>query len=310
MLHLVRTIAPAVEPVSIAQAHQHLRLPPNYTTEDGLLSLYIKAARDYCERYCNRAFITQTYQLGLNAFPFYGIMNASGNMARYRYGNVYLNEAMQINLPRPPLQSVTSITYVDATNTPQTMDPSTYYVDNAVEPGILLPQNGVFWPYPSQFLSDTIKITYKAGYPEITVTETHNLPSTIPYTVALANQNLISITTVVYGESGAPLTAVASNPAQGQYSYSINALTFDPSTALAQAVNALLTFNPADAGQAVTVTYQTFQVPEGVTIAMLLLIATLYENRSDVSQGVSISKVPLGVNAWLQSEVFDPQSWE
>jgi hypothetical protein len=309
MLHLTRIVAPSVEPISLATAKQHLRLPPNYTTEDSLVSLYIKAARDYSERYTNRAFITQTYQLGLDAFPFYGILNTSANMARYRYGNLYLNAAMQINLPRPPLQSVQSITYYDASNTQQTMPPDQYYVDNAVEPGILLPANGVFWPYPSQFLSDTIKIIYQAGYPEITVTEVDNLPHSGPFTIAPQNQNIISITSVQYG-NGTALTQVSSNPAAGQFCYSTNVMTFHAATNQSSLVNGLLTFNAADAGAALTVQYQTFSVPEAVMIAMLLLITTLYENRSDVSQGVPLSKLPLGVNAWLDTELFDPQSWE
>jgi len=61
---LKQTVAPALEPVSLTEAKLHLRI--DTTAEDVLISSLIKAARQYCENYQRRAYITQTWELWLD----------------------------------------------------------------------------------------------------------------------------------------------------------------------------------------------------------------------------------------------------
>lgn len=77
---------PAVEPISVAEAQQHLRLDGQYDA-DYILSL-ITAARMELEQVCWSAFITQTWQYWWD---------------RYWW---------KMFIPRPPFQSVTWIKYV------------------------------------------------------------------------------------------------------------------------------------------------------------------------------------------------------
>lgn len=58
---------PAIEPVSLPDIKQHLRIDSDL--EDAVLSGFITAAREYCESYQNRVFITQTWDLFLDDFP-------------------------------------------------------------------------------------------------------------------------------------------------------------------------------------------------------------------------------------------------
>lgn len=89
---------PAVEPISLTEAKMHLRLAvtdvdaADYTAEDAAITRVITQAREYVEHQGLHSLITQTWDFYLDAFPDQNI----------------------IRLPLPPLQSVTSISYIDA----------------------------------------------------------------------------------------------------------------------------------------------------------------------------------------------------
>ena len=74
--------APTVEPISLAEAKQHLRFES--TVEDALISALIVAARKHCETATRRAFVTQTLRLTRDTFPTW-------------------KECYQFRLPQPPL---------------------------------------------------------------------------------------------------------------------------------------------------------------------------------------------------------------
>ena len=58
-------IAPAEEPVSLAEAKAHIRLSSDL--EDALVGAVVKAARLHAEKITERAFVTQTLRLTLSA---------------------------------------------------------------------------------------------------------------------------------------------------------------------------------------------------------------------------------------------------
>lgn len=133
------TSVPAKEPVTLAEAKLHLNVAAAFTADNDLITAIISAARIYCENELDRAFITQTYKLYLDRYP---------------------NE---IVLPRAPLQSVTSITYVDTDGATQTEATSVYQVDVTSEPGRIKPAWGKAWSaIRRQYKS--IAVTFEAGY--------------------------------------------------------------------------------------------------------------------------------------------------
>jgi uncharacterized phiE125 gp8 family phage protein len=138
-MNLVVVTSPAAEPISLANAKLQARV--DGTTEDALMTLYITAAREICEGISRRAFATQTLRLTLDAWP-----------------DKYI-----IKLPRPPLQSVTSVIYTDLDGVAHTLNANDYVVDTDSEPGRVAIKNTV-WPAGSLREIGGIKITYQAGY--------------------------------------------------------------------------------------------------------------------------------------------------
>ncbi|MEO1063742.1 MAG: hypothetical protein AAFZ07_20180 [Actinomycetota bacterium] len=140
LVGLVRTSDPAVEPLSTDEARAHLHVDHGH--ENTLLDAYVAAARQEAERVSWRALITQTWQLTLDRFP--------GSRAAIR-------------LPRPPLQSVTSVVYTDEGGSQQTLATSQYDVDTAGEPGRIVPAFDRCWP-STRRVANAVVITYVAGY--------------------------------------------------------------------------------------------------------------------------------------------------
>ena len=188
MLNLKLVTPPAVEPVSLEVAKQHLRL--DFPDDDTLIPIYITAARQWAEKYTRRAFFNQTWTLNLDHFPFFNC--ASTLPTRSRHDWIYWEgyfDGIMIRLPRPTCVSVTRITYVDLTGTTQTLDPSTYSVDITSEPARIIPAQGQFWPYTQAYLPGSVQITFVAGsYGD--GEEVNNCPQTVVAAVLLMLTNL------------------------------------------------------------------------------------------------------------------------
>lgn len=166
-LGLRQTIAPTAEPVSLAQAKAHLRV--DIPDDDDFITGLISAAREIAEIHTKRQIMPATWRLTLDYFP-----------SRYRnYGESQLREKAWENgryfqdrwicLPRPRLQSVASITYVDLNGQTQTLDPSLYQVDLENEPGRIGPIYNGFWPDTQQVMN-AVQVVYTAGYAATTAT--------------------------------------------------------------------------------------------------------------------------------------------
>jgi uncharacterized phiE125 gp8 family phage protein len=136
----VLTVAPATEPVTTAEAKNHMRV--DIDDDDTLIDGMIEAGRDYFEDTSRRALITQTWRQNLDAWP----------------------EGDEIELPRPPLQSVTSIIYKDEDGNETTLPSSAYIVDTDSEPGRIVLAHGESWPTGTLFPANPIQITFVAGY--------------------------------------------------------------------------------------------------------------------------------------------------
>jgi len=114
-------IPPAAEPLTLAEAKQHCRIDTD--TEDALLLAFISAARRAAEHRTGRAFITQTWERVLDAFP-----------------------PVELNLGIPPIQQVLAVRYVDAAGLTQTLPSSAYVLDDVRTTGWVLPAAGYAWP--------------------------------------------------------------------------------------------------------------------------------------------------------------------
>lgn len=139
MFNPVLIAAPAEEPITVAQLKKHSRVTSS--AEDDICATMIKAARMWCEAYAKRVFVTQTWDFFLdNCFP-----------------------SSEIPLPKPRLQSVTHIKYVDTAGVLQTLDSSKYQVSVAGIIGRIAPAFDEVWPTTRAVL-DAVQIRAVCGY--------------------------------------------------------------------------------------------------------------------------------------------------
>jgi len=148
--------APATEPVTLADVSAHVRW--DVSAESTAINLFIQALRERAEAETHRALITQTWELSMDKFPVPQIFGYTGldpiYPAKFRG---------EIILPKPNLLSIVSITYVDVNGALQTLDPATYTMDNAEEPGMVVPAYGCAWPGCRGDING-VKIRYTCGY--------------------------------------------------------------------------------------------------------------------------------------------------
>lgn len=112
------------------------------TAEDTLLEALITVAREYCENYQNRVYITQTWELILDMWPC---------------GDI-------IEIPKPPLQSVTSIKHKDTAGVESTWAATNYIVDPDSFVGRVALAYGCAWPTTTLYPIAGIRIRFVAGY--------------------------------------------------------------------------------------------------------------------------------------------------
>ena len=131
---LTRTVAPTGYPLSLADVRRHCSLLPDEQDWDELLLDLLKAAVDSVQRHCGVQLMQATYRLAIDDFP------SSGR---------------PLNLPMPPLVSVSSFTVDGVAYT-------AYSADAYSTPGRLI-QTDDSWPGVTATHNGVV-ITYVAGY--------------------------------------------------------------------------------------------------------------------------------------------------
>lgn len=133
--------APAIEPVSLADAKAWLR--EDASDEDALIQTLITAARTSLEAYTRRFFVSQSWRLVFDTWP----CTAPGSR--------------MLAIPFAPFQSVTAIRWFDASDAPHVIDPASYRAPAEAEGGRVF-----FRTAPSVALreADAIEIDFTVGY--------------------------------------------------------------------------------------------------------------------------------------------------
>jgi hypothetical protein len=96
---------PAAEVVSVEDAKLYTKI--DASADDALVSLFAASAREYCETWTRRAFTTQTLEASYRGWPWCGA---------------------PLILPRPPLQQVSKVEYIDTDGVRRELSSSAYVV--------------------------------------------------------------------------------------------------------------------------------------------------------------------------------------
>jgi uncharacterized phiE125 gp8 family phage protein len=135
---------PTTDPVTVAEMKPYARGAADSPDLDSTVGTLIKAAREAAQNFQNRAYFTQTWEMSFDSFP-----------------------AIPLKIPLPPLQSVTSVKYVDENGTEHIMDLADFIVDTDSEPGRIAFRRGKSWPSVSLQDINAVKIRFVAGYNDI-----------------------------------------------------------------------------------------------------------------------------------------------
>jgi uncharacterized phiE125 gp8 family phage protein len=141
---LKRTVEPSTLAVGLADAKPHCEVGDSDTSQDVKLTRMISAAIADVERHTRKALITQTWVMTLREFP--------------------VSDRGRIYLPRPPLQTVSSIVYVNDAGSSVTLSTSDYQVVTGSSPGYVEPAFNKSWPSVRSETAESITITYVAGF--------------------------------------------------------------------------------------------------------------------------------------------------
>jgi len=137
---LEQTVAPTTYPLSYDQVKEHLKLIDDSEQEyvEGLIGV----ATDMAEDYCNRAIMPQTWVLYRDIIP----------------------TSSTLVLPNAPLQSVTSIKYLDVDGNEQTYSSDDYTVNTKKEPGEIVLKTTASWPTLYSEPTNSFYVEFVCGY--------------------------------------------------------------------------------------------------------------------------------------------------
>lgn len=134
------TTDPAIEPVTVDEVKTFARIDGD--DEDSLIESFIESARRAAENYLGRALIEQTITAKMDFWP-----------------------SMKLELPRPPLISITAVETLDEDDTATTYSSDYYYaITTDTEAGYIVIKSGSSIPTNSDRSYGGIQVRYKAGY--------------------------------------------------------------------------------------------------------------------------------------------------
>lgn len=156
------TVSNDTFPITIQAMKDYLRVAGS--DDDELIAAYINTAVEAIKQYTRRAIKTETF-----VFKADGFADANGDDRLLQLGPgvhtgsrpYLLGGGETLDLPFPPLQSVTSVVTYDRGNNALTFSESLYRVD--LQSGRIYLNEGETWPSNLR-AQDAVEVTYVAGY--------------------------------------------------------------------------------------------------------------------------------------------------
>jgi uncharacterized phiE125 gp8 family phage protein len=134
------TTATTGDPLTLAEAKDHLRITATTTDHDADIQRLIAAATRQVEHRLQMQLMPASYRLRMDSFPEW-----------------------EIRLPLPPLRSISAIGYVKPDGTTATMASTDYLVDTDSLPGRITPRYGDTWPDTREQIN-AVEVRFDNGY--------------------------------------------------------------------------------------------------------------------------------------------------
>lgn len=157
---------PTIEPISLDEAHLHLRLdvydsPPAHPDDPLILGL-IQAAREWIEKFTGRSMTERLLEMAIDEFP-HPFYRGHRRDVRWPHPSCYTagGSPIPIRLRGGPINSLDSVVYTDSAGIARTLADAQF--DSYEEPARVLPAGGAGWP-STQNLMGAVKVRYWAGY--------------------------------------------------------------------------------------------------------------------------------------------------
>jgi uncharacterized phiE125 gp8 family phage protein len=158
------------EPISLETARLHLRLDaigsPPTNPDDDLVEVLISVARESVENFTELTMAVNDFQMKLDYFP-----------------------TSEINLGTWPVNSITSVTYVDAGGATQTINSADYVLDTFSKPAQIVPAYGKTWPMVRN-QPNAVTVTFEAGYTGDTSPVSNEMPKALKQAMLLTIADL------------------------------------------------------------------------------------------------------------------------
>lgn len=148
--------------ISLADMKEFLRV--DGTANDTQITAYIETATEAVKQYLRRAVLTETFVFKADGFTE---PNADDRLLSLGPGvhtgsrPYILGGGETLDLPFPPLQSVTSVVTYDRGNNASTFSDARYQLD--LQSGRIYLNEGEVWPSDLR-AQDAVQVTYVAGY--------------------------------------------------------------------------------------------------------------------------------------------------
>ena len=243
---------PTAEPIHLDEAKKHLVV--DHTGDDVLIAGLITTARHSVENELRRQLVAATVKYRLDAFP------------------------REINLPRPPLMEVSSITYVDTAGDTQTLASTEYTVDKYTEISRVIPAWTKAWP-ATRGIPNSVTVTAICGY-------------AVPFTAATSDTITIS------GLEPTDADKYRLSVSGGATKALPSPLAINTDYYIISATGATCEFSTTSGGDAVTITdtgtglFFLGEIPQPIVQALKIIVGHLYEHRELVVTGQTVTKIP------------------
>lgn len=153
------TSPPALEPVSLAEAKAHLRI--QHADDDIYISRLITAARKHIEQRFGLACITQSASYYVDHWPAH----------------------RTVLLPLHPVTAIVDVIIYGDTDTPATLDPAHYFLDNVSKPSRLVLRLGRPLPQAGRS-ANGFEVKFTAGFGASPTSVPEDVRQAILFTVA------------------------------------------------------------------------------------------------------------------------------